>query len=355
MNCEVRTLIQAKKDKIAPISIFFMLYISRIVVSLTNIQSVTTGEMSVDVLISVLMSMGLTLLLSLPALYCYKNNKNPFKIKWIAYFYAAYFVFLTGVNISRFAYFASTTLNPNINAWMFCVLIAVCGFYGAFLGIEGIGRFSAFAFSLLILAVVVVIGFSLKNYEEINLYPVIVNDTPSILKNVLYMTSNSFEMIALVCLSDKINGNGIKTYVWSVIGAFFTLFLLVLMVIGVMGDAAALQTFPLFTLFQLAKTGMFERLDILHISFWIMGVFVKSVTLIYCTSLCVKKGKNNVKCAVAATASLVVAVVFSGYIQMSNMPLVVYLVPFSVFCVLIPLLTLIFKKRNLGDELIEKF
>lgn len=346
---------QAKKDKIAPISIFFMLYISRIVVSLTNIQSVTTGEMSTDVLISVLLSMGLTLLLSLPALYCYKNNKNPFKIKWVAYFYSVYFVFLAGINISRFAYFASTTLNPDINAWIFCVLIAFCGFYGAFLGIEGIGRFSAFAFSLLVLAVAVVIAFSIKNYEEINFYPVIVNDTSSILKNVLYMTSNSFEMIVLVCLYDKVNGNGIKTYVWSVIAAFFTLFLLVLMVIGVMGNASALQTFPLFSLFQLAKTGIFERLDILHISFWIMGVFVKSVILIYCTSLCFKKGKNNVKCAAGAFASMIVAIIFSGYIQLSDMPLSVYLVPFGFFCVLIPLLTLAFKKKNLGDELIEKF
>lgn len=355
MNCEVLTLTQAKKDKIAPISIFFMLYISRIVVSLTNIQSVTTGKMSTDVLISVILSMGLTLLLSIPALYCYKNNKNPFKIKWVAYFYGLYFVFLAGINISRFAYFASTTLNPDVDAWIFCALIAACGFYGAFLGIEGIGRFSAFAFSLLILAVTVVVGFSLKSYEEINFYPVIVNDTSSILKNVLYMTSNSFEMIVLVCLFDKINGNAVKMYAWSVIGAFFTLFLLVLMVIGVMGDGAALQTFPLFALFQLAKSGIFERLDILHISFWIMGVFVKSVTLIYCTGLCFKKGKNKIKCAAAAIASLVVSVIFSGYVQLGEMPLAIYLVPFFIFCVLIPILTLVFKKRNLGDELIEKF
>lgn len=348
-------MIQAKKDKIAPISIFFMLYISRIVVSLTNIQSVTTGNMSTDILLSVLMSMGLTLILSLPALYCYKKNKNPFEIKWVGYFYGLYFIFLAGVNISRFAYFASTTLNPDINAWMFCILIAVCGFYGAFLGIEGIGRFSAFAFSLLVIAVALVISFNLKNYEEINLYPVIMNSSQSIFKNVAFMTSNSFEVIILLCLGNKINGSAVKPYVWSVIASFFTLFLLLLMVMGVMGNSASLQTFPLFSLFQLAKTGIFERLDILHISFWILGIFVKSVILIYCSSLCIKPFKNKVKCAVSALLSMTVAIIFSGFIQLNDMPLTSILIPYVIFCILIPVLTLIFKKRNLGDELIEKF
>lgn len=348
-------MIQAKKDKIAPVSIFFMLYISRIVVSLTNIQSVTTGIMSTDVLLSVLMSMAFTLILSLPALYCYKKNKNPFSIKWVSFFYGIYFVFLAGVNISRFAYFASTTLNPDINAWMFCVLIALCGFYGAFLGIEGIGRFSAFAFFLLVLAVMAVVLFSIKGYDEINLYPVIRNSTNSILKNTLYMTSNSFEMIVLLCLKNKINTAAVKPYIFSVIASFFTLFVLLLMVNGVMGDGASLQTFPLFSLFQLAKTGIFERLDILHISFWILGIFVKSVILIYCSSLCVKPFKNKSKCLVSAVLSMITAIVFSNLVRLNDLSLAVTFVPFGIFCVVIPVLTLAFKKRNYGDELIEKF
>lgn len=348
-------MVQAKKDKIAPISIFFMLYISRIVVSLTNIQSVTTGIMSTDLLLSVLMSMGFTLILSLPALYCYKKNKNPFSIKWVAYFYALYFIFLAGVNISRFAYFASTTLNPDINAWMFCILIAFCAFYGAFLGIEGIGRFSAFAFFLLLLAVLTVVLFNLKNYDEINLYPVMKNSSYSMFKNVLYMTSNSFEVIVLLCLKNKVNGSAVKAYVFSVLGAFLSLFVLLLMVIGVMGDGASLQTFPFFALFQLAKNGIFERLDILYISFWILGIFVKSVILVYCASLCVKPFKNKTKCAVCAILSMAVAITFSVIVKLNDMPLFALLVPFLIFCVVIPLLTLAFKKRNLGDELIEKF
>lgn len=348
-------MITAKRDKIAPISIFYILYISRIVVSLTNIQAVSSGKLKTDILISIAASMGLTLTAALPALYCCKYNKNPFDIKWVGLFYAAYFIFLAGINISRFAYFASTTLNPNASASLFCVLVTVCAFYGAYLGIEGISRFSAFSFLLLIAAVFAVLILNVKNYEEINLYPVIVNETGDILKNILYITSNSFEVIILLCLKNKINGSAVKPYVFSVTAAFLTIFLLILIILAVMGDSASIQAYPTFSLFQLAKIGMFEKLDILHMSFWILGVFVKSVILIYCAGISFKGGKKNIKFILCAALTMVVSIIFSNSVSSGTMPLPVYLVPYCVFCVAVPLLSLIFKKRNLGDELIEKF
>ena len=96
-------LIQAKKNKVAPVSIFFLLYISRIVVSLTSAQLVTTGKMKTDILISICIAMFVTLLLALPAVLCYIKHKNPFDVKWIGLLYSIYFIFLAGVNsLSRY-------------------------------------------------------------------------------------------------------------------------------------------------------------------------------------------------------------------------------------------------------------
>lgn len=348
-------MIQAKRDKIAPVSIFFLLFISRIVVSLTNVQSVTTGIMKTDILFSVLVSMGFTLIFSLPAIYCIKKHKSPFDIKWVGLFYSIYFAYLAGVNISRFSYFASTTLNPDSSAWVFSVAITVCAFYGAYLGIEGLSRYSAFVFLLLIGSIFAALLCNVRNYQDINLYPVLGNDRIDLVKNTVFMTSNSSEMIIFLCLSKKINRKAVKPFVWSVIAAFFTIFLLLLFVIGVMGDAASLQAFPLYTLFQLAKIELFERIDVLYISFWIFGIFIKSVLLIYCSGIAFKPMKKGVKNIISAILALIVSICLTEFVSVSNISPLIYALPFAVFCVVIPILTLIFKKRNFGDELVEKF
>lgn len=348
-------MINSQRNKIAPISIFFLLYISRIVVTLTNIQSVTTGMVNTDMLVSIVIALGLNLLLSLPALWCYKNNKNPFDVKGVNLFYALYFVFLAGVNISRFSYFASTVLNPEASAWVFSVIITVCAGYSSRFGIEGLSRFSAFGFILIVMTIAAGIGFNLKNYDEINLYPVITNSTQSIAENVMYVSSSSVEVVVLLCLGKRVNGSAVKPFVFSVIASFMTAFLLILFVNATMGDAATLQAFPVYTMFQLAKIGLFERLDVLQISFWIFGIFIKAVMLIYCASISIKSGKNNTKCIVVSVLSLAVAFALTEFSETSTVSPSIFVAPYVVSCVLIPLLTLIFKKKNLGEELIEKF
>lgn len=348
-------LINSKENKIAPISIFFLLYISRIVITMTNIHSVTMGKMKTDILVSVLLSMGLTLILSMPAILCYQKHKSPFDIKWLGFIYSLYFIFLAALNISRFAYFASTTLNPDTQAWIFIIIVTACAGYGALLGIEGIARFTSFAFVLLLAAILSVLIFNVKNYDELNLYPAFTNDVDTVIKNTLLMTSSSGEMVIFLCLSKHINGNGVKPYVRSVTMSYLTIFVLFLFVIAVMGDAAALQSFPLYTFFQLAKVSLFQRLDVLHISFWILGIFVKSVLLIYCASISFKPMKNKTKCVVGSVLTFGSAVLITMLINSGKMKPVFYAIPFVIFCVIVPLITLIFKKRNYGDELVERF
>ena len=345
----------AKRDKIAPVSIFFLFYISRMVVSLTSIQSVTTGLMKTDILVSIILSMVCVLVLSAPVIYCIKKHKSPFDIKWIGFLYSLYFIFIASVNISRFSYFASTILNPDSRAWLFCVVVAVCAFYGAYLGIEGLSRFSAFVFALLVLSIGTALAFNIKNFEPVNLHPAITNDTQTILKNVAFITSGTPEIAAYLCLSKKVNGCANRSFARSVCMSFLSIFLLFFVLIGVMGDGASLQSFPLYTLFQLAKTGIFQRIDVLYISFWIMGIFVKAVLFVYCASISFKPMKNRTKCAVSAVLAAVASIIFTQFVQIGEAPIWIYAVPFLVFCVIIPVLCLFFKKRNLGDELVEKF
>ncbi len=346
---------KAQKNKIAPVSIFFLFYISRIVVTLTNIQSVSTGLMKTDMLISLALAMGLTIIISLPILCCCRYHKSPMDIKWLGFIYAVYFVFLAGINISRFSYFASTTLNPDSKAWIFAVVFSVCAFYGALLGIEGLSRFSAFVFAMLLIAVSAAVLCNIQNFEEINLYPVISNKVSDIAENAFRFASNSTEMVMLLCLNKRVNGYAVKHYVYSVMASILTVFILIYSIIIVLGDAAALQPFPLFSLFQMARIGTLERMDVIHISFWIFAIFVKGALLIYCASISVKAMKHKSKCIIAGAGVLAVSVFVAVSGLAAVIPPAVMEIPFVIFAFVIPLCILIFKKRNRGDELIEKF
>ncbi|MGN0522049.1 MAG: GerAB/ArcD/ProY family transporter [Eubacterium sp.] len=346
---------KAQKNKIAPISVFFLLYVSRIIVTLTYVQAVTTSVLKSDILISTAIAMGITILICLPVLYCYKTHKNPIDTGWVGAFYALYLIFVAGVNISRFSYFASTTLNPDSNSALFVLIIGACAVYASLLGIEGISRFSSFCFALLIVAITSVFICNARNYDEVSLYPIISNKTDTIFYNALILASNSAEIVLFLPLSKRVNGYAVKPFIWSITASFLTIFLIMLFIFGVMGDSASLHSFPLYTLFQLAKIGSFERIDALHISFWIFGIFLKSAVLIYCASVCIKRLEQKTKCIVCGIGAVITALLITNVFNVNTLKPYMQAIPFAVFAVIIPVLTLIFKKRNRGDELIEKF
>ena len=107
--------------------------------------------------------------------------------------------------------------------------------------------------------------------------------------------------------------------------------------------------------FQISKFGTFERLDVLHISFWIMGVFVKAVTALYCASSCISKKPKR---SFVFASSFIVFVISVLILKLSGGQGVNYeftMILFFVFCVIIPLGTLVFKKKNYGDELVKAY
>ncbi|MGN1203067.1 MAG: hypothetical protein ACI4RF_07200, partial [Eubacterium sp.] len=76
---------------------------------------------------------------------------------------------------------------------------------------------------------------------------------------------------------------------------------------------------------------------------------------IYCSTIAFKPMKKSTKCIISSVLTLAVAICLTELVQIRNVSPIVFAVPFLIFCVIVPVLTLIFKKRNLGDELVEKF
>jgi len=345
----------ATRGKISPLGLFYILFICRIVVSLTSTHSVSKTEINSQALISYILAMLLTVVFSLPAIFCCKKGKNPIDVKCVSKFYYVYFLIVASVSVSRFSYFASTTLNPETQGWLFALIVCTCAFYGAFLGIEALSRFSAFCFVLLSLAVVSVILCNFNTFREINFYPVITSSKFDLIENAVVFASNTSEIAMFLAIFPKVNGRCERTYIRSVCLSFLTVFILLYFAIAVMGKSAAIRNFPFYSFFQISKFGTFERLDVLHISFWIMGVFVKAVTALYCASSCISKKPKR---SFVFASSFIVFVISILMLKLSGGQGVNYeftMILFFVFCVIIPAGTLVFKKKNYGDELVKAY
>ena len=346
---------QAKRNKIAPLGIFTLLFVSRLMVSMTTMQSVYTGTVGSDIVLSLVGALAFVIILSLPAIYCIKRKKNPFSVKWISMFYGFYFVILAGLTISRFSYFASTTINAQSNSFIYLFPAIVCSLYGAILGIEALTRFSSVAFILLIIGIITVLLCNYHNFNEINLYPVITEDTNNILKNIFVITTDTIEPALFLCLSKRVNGIAIRQYIFAILAFFTAIITLFYSAVAVMGDFTSTQQFPLYSFFEQANVGGFERINVIHISFWMLGVFIKTTLLIYCASICFDQIKQKNSCIICSAFVLGASALISALNEYINAVYIASVIMFFAFCVLLPVFVLIFGKRNYGDELVQNF
>lgn len=337
---------KAKRSKIAPYQLFFIIFVSRIVVTLTYIQTVSVGKLGTDFLFSVGVSYLVVMLASLPIVICVKRGINPFKNTIISMLYSLYFIWISGVNISRFSYFASSRLNTDSTMIFFAVIIALAVCYCAYLGIEGISRFGAFCGLILIFTVLVVAIFNVHNLKMLNYYPIYTNSTLDVIQNGFVMASNSAEPVVLFALSSKVNGNKIKPYFIGVSLAYLVVFILIFYVIGVMGAGASLQSYPVFTLFQLASFGSMSRLDMLHISFWVLALLLKCSVLCYCATISVKRLNHGIKSIIVSALTGVVGILVTELLSMNSSGITKYisLGIFALFTVIIPLLNILLSR-----------
>ena len=343
-----------KRGKISSLNLFLILCVSRLVFLMTYAQSLSYGKIKNDIIISIVLSYAVTALAALPAVLCVAKGKNPLKIKILSRFYFFYIAYIASVEAARFSYFSSVHVNRQSNNFLFAVLIVAACAYGAFLGIESLGRFSPLCAFSLGAGIVLLALFNFRNFDYLNFFPIVENETPEIVKNALRFSSNSSEIVLLLALSQKVNGKCTKP-VYGALGISMASSLFVMsMAIGVLGGYISTQPFPVYALSQMANIQNFGRLDAVHTAVWILAAFLKLACLIYSCALCLKFKSHKLACAFSAVFVLIFSTVFGKLLfeMQSNMATTAL---FAVFCIVVPIFALIVKKRNYGDELLENY
>ncbi len=329
---------------------FYLLFISRVAAFI--LLSFQGAEPDSGLLVSVILSIPAGLVLSVPAILCVSKRKNPLESGCVSGIYGVLFSAYTGVAVYELTLFCRYALGAYSKNVILAVMIIAAVCYCASLGIEGVSRFSGFAFLLFAGGITVLLALNFSEGEVIRIMPISLDKTSAVNRTVFISTSMS-ELAAYLSVSRRVNGKSAKPVVLFELLSGGVILLIGVTVFAVLGAAAQSFAYPVFTLSQTATIGGFERLDAIFSSVFILAGFLRCALFGYCavSSFRTEKGKTSAFfCGALSLFAYFILIITNAKQDYVN---IFHTATFAVFAVLLPLLWLIFKKRNAGDELIE--
>ena len=280
------------KGKISAFQFYVMLFLSRTLTTVTYISSYTKDVRLSDMLVQPIFRIIFGSIIMIPVYLLYKKyeSKNLIDIanersggfsKVLSVFYAIAFFYFTVVTIARLDVFTGTVVFPetNVNFMIIFVIIFCC--YGAYLGFEALGRSSVLSAVLVIPAIIFILCALTDKVDLLNLSPVFYNGVTPVVKTAIDSVGQTVEYAIIAIALPKVKGKVTKGFfIWLILQ---TLLMATLFFFAgtVMGNFAGTQLFPFHTMASLAEFAMFDRLDAIFTSVWIMCAFIKASLLIF--------------------------------------------------------------------------
>lgn len=289
-----------KRPAISVSQLFCLLFISRMVVSMTY-GNILIGNSEIwDHLVSAPVSMLLTWIILIPIYSLFSmdkkmnvlDNLGEFLGKvgfWLVLLYVFYFLLVSFHTVSVFEKFIFNAINPPISVPFLTVLLLFSACYGAYKGIEAISRASGLILVFTVLAMIFFLISLISSIEPINYKPLMYDGTQSVFEGIKLLISQSSCIPAMAILLPMAKGNHKKgIIIWNV-GVYLVFVSLVMLVVGTMGDFAETQLFPVYTAAGIGKFGSFKHLDSLYLGIWISGIFIKLSLFLMLTGEGIKK------------------------------------------------------------------
>lgn len=144
---------ELSKGKISAFQFFTMLFLTRTLTTVTYLSSYTENIRLSDMLIQPLFRIAIGTVIMLPLYYLYKKNtdkslldllsvKSKTGVRIVSLIYVVFFFYFTVVTIARLDLFAGTVVFPETDLTYILIFAIVLCCYGAFLGLEALGRSS---------------------------------------------------------------------------------------------------------------------------------------------------------------------------------------------------------------------
>ena len=358
------------KGKISAFQFYVMLFLSRTLTTVTYISSYTKDVRLSDMLVQPIFRIIFGSIIMIPVYLLYKKyeSKNLIDIanersgglsKVLSVFYAIAFFYFTVVTIARLDVFTGTVVFPetNVNFMIIFVIIFCC--YGAYLGFEALGRSAVLSAVLVIPAIIFILCALTDKVDLLNLSPVFYNGVTPVVKTAIDSVGQTVEYTIIAIALPRVIGKVKK-------GFFIWLFLQTLLMAilfffagAVMGNFASTQLFPFHTLASLAEFAMFDRLDAIFTSVWIMCAFIKASLLIFLQTELLHKAfpkVHKVKYLVVAGGLSIIANLFvAGEIERFSIidNSIIKIIITGITALLIPIIVLFLARKGRANECVE--
>lgn len=280
------------KGKISAFQFYVMLFLSRTLTTVTYISSYTKDVRISDMLVQPIFRIIFGSIIMIPVYLLYKkyenknlidiaNERSPKFAKALSVLYVIAFFYFTVVTIARLDIFTGTVVFPetNVNFMIIFVIILCC--YGAYLGFEALGRSSVLTAILVIPAIIFILCALTDKVDLLNLSPVFYNGVAPVVKTAIDSVAQTIEYAIIAIALPKVSGKVTKGFFIWLFSQTLLMAVLVFFAGAVMGNFASTQLFPFHTLASLAEFAMFDRLDAIFTSVWIMCAFIKASLLIF--------------------------------------------------------------------------
>lgn len=347
----------SKQEKISAFQFFSLLYLSRTLTTVTYVPAYTAELAATDTVFQMLFRFVLGIITMIPVYLVYRNKRDeniialarrrsPVFAKVLTVIYTLMFFYFTVETVARLDVFAGTIVFPETNVRYVLIFVSLICCYGAYLGIEALGRSAVMSFILVVPALIFVAAMLIKRVDLLNFSPLLYEGITPVLKTALNALGGTVEYSMMAIALPRVTGKVKQGFFIWIAARVFTGAALFFLVFSVMGNFTDTQFFPMHTLASLSEFAMFDRLDAIITGVWILCAFLKIAFLLYLQVIIIRDELRDCSSqsiivpigAVLAVLSLYISKSIDRFILIDNsilklilIVLTAFVIPFTVF------------------------
>lgn len=270
--------------------------------------------------------------------------------------YALLFLLISANTLLGFQFFFTNTVYVHAAPAAILISMLLLVWYALHLGLEPLCRVTSIIFAVFLPVMAFILITQFSQISVLNLQPLQWSDASYIGRSVYYFASNFMEFTLIPIFSQNINKGRKKGFVFFVCTSSIISALTTFILMGSLGAYGATQLFPIFTAAQASEVSIFQRLDSLYMAIWVIIAFARASLYALAGSILLRdllpeKFKRKANLLAVLVLFAVCLPLQSSFVWIRSVGnFFATGIPFILFALLFPLLLLITRRRDKGEE-----
>ncbi|MGI5893265.1 MAG: GerAB/ArcD/ProY family transporter [Candidatus Merdivicinus sp.] len=274
-----------QKGQISAAQLVFTLFLCRSFNLLSAEILNVTGHYGMEHIVAIPLALGIQALLAVPAFWLMKRNSRGMNESMLWTLGKAgilfpicsciYLLLVAGITVYNLAAFLANAIYPGSSAIFFVITLIIAAMYAAYLGLEGIVRASVILFGALILSLTLTFVGVGERINLINIRPLMEGSMQTILGGSWRIVARSSTVYLFLLLCPKIRSHVKRGFIWYLAAVGILMETVAFFVSAVLGELAVREAYPFFMLTTIAQISIFQRMDALHVTIWVLVCLVR--------------------------------------------------------------------------------